>query len=31
MYKFLEDLSELLDNENKIKSLYKEIKQTISN
>ena len=30
-FNFSEDLSELLDNENKIKSLYKEIKQTISN
>ena len=30
-YNFSEDLSELLDNEDKIKSLYKQIKQTISN
>ena len=30
-FNFSEDLSELLDNENKIRSLYKEIKQIISN
>ena len=30
-FNFSEDLSELLDNENKITSLYKEIKQIISN
>ena len=30
-YNFSEDLSELLDNEKKITSLYKEIKQIISN
>ena len=30
-FNFSEDLSELLDNENKITSLYKELKQTISN
>ena len=30
-FNFSEDLSELLDNENKIRSLYKEIKQNISN
>ena len=30
-FNFSEDLSELLDNESKITSLYKEIKQIISN
>ena len=30
-FNFSEDLSELLDNENKITSLYKELKQIISN
>ena len=30
-FNFSEDLSELLDNENEITSLYKEIKQIISN
>ena len=30
-FNFSEDLSELLDNENKITNLYKEIKQIISN
>lgn len=30
-FNFSEDLSELLDNENKIVNLYKEIKQIISN
>ena len=30
-FNFSEDLSELLDNENKITNLYKEIKQNISN
>ena len=30
-FNFSEDLSELLDNENKITNLYKELKQIISN